>query len=175
MSKVLKAAGKNKLFKVHAGIEISGRSVHVCFLLDDMKEGVRKPLVDFNSGSPERKSELWRSTCFEFFISRPDSSSYFEVNLSPWGAWDAYHFFDYRTPQPPERTSLIQLQDLRWAQGKKLSAVLALDSDLDVGLWDCSLACVLELRDTQKKYFASKHTGVQPDFHLRNSFVHRRG
>ena len=44
----------------------------------------------------ERKDELWRDTCLEFFIKDSHSGNYLEFNFSPQGYWNSYKFTDYR-------------------------------------------------------------------------------
>src|SRR5262245_24036734 len=43
-----------------------------------------------------RADELWRHTCLEGFVQPVPGDAYTELNLSPGGAWTAYHFDDYR-------------------------------------------------------------------------------
>src|ERR1700733_5062755 len=48
---------------------------------DDLNNVVLPDVV-----SPEtrqRRDELWKTTCFEFFFGAQDKKSYFEMNLSP--------------------------------------------------------------------------------------------
>ena len=45
-------------------------------------------------------SELWKYDVAEWFIAAPDSSLYWEFNLSPNGAWWACPFADVRKPDP---------------------------------------------------------------------------
>src|SRR5687767_2216459 len=44
---------------------------------------------------------LWKHTCFEAFISLPDSEGYIEFNFSPSSQWAAYRFDDYREGMQP--------------------------------------------------------------------------
>ena len=46
--------------------------------------------------TPTRKNNLWKSTCFEFFLAVRDMLPYWEFNLSASGDWNVYHFQDYR-------------------------------------------------------------------------------
>jgi hypothetical protein len=45
---------------------------------------------------PERRDELWRTTCFELFLREPATGAYLEFNMSPSGNWAAYAFDGYR-------------------------------------------------------------------------------
>src|SRR5688572_26316236 len=42
------------------------------------------------SATPRRKDELWRHTCFEFFLAIKDQPAYWEFNFSPSGDWNVY-------------------------------------------------------------------------------------
>ena len=46
--------------------------------------------------SPSRKDELWKATCFEFFIAIMDQPRYWEFNISPSGDWNVYVMDAYR-------------------------------------------------------------------------------
>ena len=53
-------------------------------------------------------AELWKQDVGELFIKAVDSDRYLEINLSPWGAWWACVFSEYRKqdesaplPKPP--------------------------------------------------------------------------
>jgi len=46
--------------------------------------------------APQRKDELWKTTCFELFVRDPATEAYLEFNLSPSGNWAAYAFDGYR-------------------------------------------------------------------------------
>ena len=45
---------------------------------------------------PGRADNLWRTTCFELFVSG-EGQAYREFNLSPSGQWAAYGFDGYRS------------------------------------------------------------------------------
>jgi hypothetical protein len=120
-----------------------------------------------------RRDELWKSTCFEFFLSEPDQTSYFELNLALNGDWNAYVFADYR-------------DGMRLAAGLSatpLQAVSSSDDSLElsgeihladfplVGPVVLGATAVLEYQDGVKEYWALAHKGEKPDFHLRSSFV----
>ncbi len=44
----------------------------------------------------ERRDGLWQSTCFECFIKPIGSDCYWEINITPSGAWNVYYFTGYR-------------------------------------------------------------------------------
>ena len=45
---------------------------------------------------PERRDELWQSTCLELFIAQPNEPPYWEINLAPNGDWNVYRLDGYR-------------------------------------------------------------------------------
>ncbi|NEQ19514.1 MAG: DOMON-like domain-containing protein [Microcoleus sp. SIO2G3] len=80
------------------------------------------------SDTPARKHELWKDTCFEFFVGIKNSDQYWEFNLSPAGDWNIYRFDAYRQGMQEETAftalpfSIQHLSD---------GLAIALDVDLD--------------------------------------------
>lgn len=122
------------------------------------------------AGTPLRRDELWRTTCFEAFFGVADSPAYFELNLTPSGDWAWYAFDDYRKGmRKPSLASgdeprIIRVQrnetsvDLEAFVPIRCFESLALDSH-----WP---AAVLD-RSDEPTYWALTHRGPAPDFHLR--------
>ena len=54
---------------------------------------IRFPQAQYGHG---RKDDLWKATCFEFFIALPNQPQYWEYNLSPSGDWNVYRMDAYR-------------------------------------------------------------------------------
>lgn len=119
----------------------------------------------------ERLHELWKHTCFEAFIHAEHQESYYEINLSATGGWNAYEFQKYRTPQPPQQTEQLILLSFH-REENLIEAQFELKNHQHV--WWCSLTAVVELTDGKKLYFAVEHKGDRPDFHLKESFKLRR-
>jgi hypothetical protein len=120
-----------------------------------------------------RTDGLWRHTCFEAFVGRTGDSEYWEYNLSPSGAWAAYHFTAYREGMEPylkgappailARTGVDHLDldvvlDLAWL------------SRTSVGL-RLGISAVIEDRAQILSYWAIKHPAGKPDFHHADGFV----
>ena len=57
---------------------------------------VDEVLLSPASPQPGRRDELWKATCFEFFLARRNRPEYWEFNLSPSGDWNVYRMDDYR-------------------------------------------------------------------------------
>ena len=122
-----------------------------------------------------RKDELWKSTCFEIFIARNETTEYREYNFSPNGDWNSYDFSDYRqNMQPADITEAPQIKfDLESNDMHLMSVTLKTDSlpypnsrPLKIGI-----SAVLKYVDGQHVYYALTHCGSEANFHLRESFV----
>jgi hypothetical protein len=118
---------------------------------------------------PWRADELWRTTCFEAFLSPAGEASYREWNFAPRGNWAAYDFSAYRegmekaeVRSPP----YIRMEDnfTWWTVG----ATIAVEAGRK---WDLALSAVIEETDGTKSYWALAHAADKPDFHARDCFV----
>jgi len=66
-----------------------------------------------------RSHELWKNTCFEWFLKTNNSSKYWEFNASPTGQWNFYELESYRShlkecsliPAPTLQSEFIQEKD----------------------------------------------------------------
>jgi hypothetical protein len=134
--------------------------------------GVGAPASRFvipEADEPQRRDELWKSTCFEAFLRPLAQDRYTEWNFAPSGDWAAYDFNSYRegmaeaeVGQPP----YIRMEDnLTWWT---LGATIAIPADEN---WELGLSAVLEEKDGTKSYWALAHSSEKPDFHARDCFV----
>ncbi|MBH48390.1 MAG: hypothetical protein CME71_09510 [Halobacteriovorax sp.] len=117
--------------------------------------------------TPVRKYELWKSTCFEFFLSRKSCKEYLEFNISPSGSWDAYTFLDYRTPSQPVRYSAVELLEFNQTPNAITACFKFLDSEIK-SKCEANITAVIE-DDLGLHYYAHKHASDKPDFHHRPS------
>ncbi len=123
--------------------------------------------------NPERQDELWQETCFEFFLTLPNSSNYWEFNLSPSGNWNVYHFDDYRQGIK-EETAFQTLPFTIKQNNNNLKLHLTLDlepiippeKDLAIGI-----STVIKTQSGNISYWALIHPQPEADFHSRDSFV----
>lgn len=126
---------------------------------------------------PSRKHDLWKATCFEFFIAFKDQPRYWEFNLSPSSAWNVYAMDAYRQVNMREETRFPQLPfefvntdgELSLDVSVDLSPILPRDSILQIGI-----TAIIQTGDGNETYWALSHPGAptaQADFHLRESFV----
>lgn len=138
-------------------------------LLGDVKEvGLAAP-----SDTPARKHELWKDTCFEFFLGIKNSDRYWEFNLSPAGDWNVYHFDAYRQGMQEETAftalpfSIQHLSDgLAIALDVELDKIVPANQAIEVGI-----TTVIKHRDAEVSYWALTHEGTEADFHRRDSFI----
>jgi hypothetical protein len=157
------------------GIELKGEAswrggvLQVRFVLRSPGESLSWPALTL---PPARLDGLWQSTCLEAFIAAEGEAPYWEVNLAPNGNWNVYALSGYRENLQPvgEMTSLPY--SLRRSEG-----IVELQFQLDLNRCipadervEVSLTAVLEDPKQGLSYWAWKHSGDQPDFHLRGSF-----
>ncbi len=116
----------------------------------------------------ERADELWKTTCFEAFLSRAGDKGYWEFNFSPAKRrWNVYRFNAYRDPQPPRSSADFELLEVTASAGR-LKCVL--NARFDLPKLDCALTAVIRL-DSGMQYFALTHAADKADFHKRESFT----
>src|SRR5579864_1173720 len=111
------------------------------FLSGNVGDVVIPPLLP-----PVRTDGLWKSTCFEAFIST-GKASYVELNFAPSGQWAAYSFTNYREGMreldiAPPRISFAE----NW-----LIAAVELAARPGSAL---NLTAVIERRDGVRSYWA---------------------
>ena len=154
--------------ELKAEVRRDGRLLRFTFALHGGLAKVKLP-------KPERpalrKDELWKSTCFEAFVAVPGNKQYWELNFSPDGAWNCYRFDDYRQGMRAEKIlSNPEIHTSHTPDGFQLLATVDLSSAVQTqGPLELSLAAVIE--GDEHSYWALKHLGAKPDFHLRESFV----
>lgn len=112
-----------------------------------------------------RADELWRTTCFEFFVRAADG--YREYNFAPSGAWAAYAFDGYRSGMRAlelEHDPEIDADDT--GDSFVLDAVIDLEGEGRFGL-----SAVVEEVSGTRSYWALAHPSGQPDFHHQACFA----
>ena len=113
---------------------------------------------------------LWRTTCFELFFAQP-GDAYVELNLSPSGAFAAYHFDHYRTGM---RALDMPRPEIALEPGhERLTMTVHLDED-DLP-WDrtgrIGISAVIADKAGCVSYWALAHPPGKPDFHHRDCFA----
>ena len=137
---------------------------HVEILLD--------ALILPHEAEPLCTDGLWKTTCFEAFIQRPQRKYYIEFNASPSGQWAAYRFDDYRVGMaelPLEAAPEIGLDasESHFA----LEVTYDLPPELAGQPLEFGLSAVIEESDGTKSYWALAHPLGQPDFHHGDCFA----
>ena len=163
--------------KIVGNIARNSNQLTICYMLEgDFKEiALAKPTggIAPPSNTRSRKHELWKDTCFEFFLSIKDSARYWEFNLSPAGHWNVYRFDAYRQGMQEETAFTILPFNVQ-NQAEGLALVLDVDLDKIVSAKqaiEVGITTVIKHRDGEVTYWALTHRGAEADFHLRDSFI----
>ncbi|MEH1908374.1 MAG: DOMON-like domain-containing protein [Nostoc sp.] len=156
--------------KIAGNIDRNSNQLAIRYTLGgDLKEIA----IDPPSNAQLRKPELWKDTCFEFFLSIKDSQRYWEFNLSPAGHWNVYRFDAYRQGMQEETAFTILPFNVQ-NQADALALVLDVDLDKIVSAEqaiEVGITTVIKHRNTEVTYWALTHRGAEADFHLRDSFI----
>lgn len=140
------------------------------YRLQGALESIKRPVV---SSLSHRCHDLWRHTCFELFFGIRGAPGYREVNVSPGGGWNVYHFTGYRTGMR-EDTSVAQPL-CRVASGEdflslhctiRINTIIADSSELEAGF-----SSVIETTEGVLSHWAIEHPASKPDFHDRRGFL----
>jgi hypothetical protein len=122
---------------------------------------------------PERKDELWKSTCFEFFAKTSIGTSYWELNLSPSGNWNHYHFDDNRKGMKPFAGSSCQINSQKTKTEYLISGQFILPKSSDtIEKWGVS-AVLSSKNKKENEYWSLAHPGPVPDFHNQAGWLER--
>jgi len=158
-------------------IEITGqvaRQGNLLFIRYSVQGDIEDIRLPVRSESPARKDDLWKATCFEFFLAVKDRPEYWEFNLSPSGHWNVYAMDAYRQVNMREEVAFSELP----FEFTKTSDELALDVAVNPS-WllrserhlQIGITAILKTADGSETYWALAHPGPQPDFHLKESFT----
>jgi mannose-1-phosphate guanylyltransferase len=133
-------------------------------------------LVWFRSDNsmPQRKDELWKSTCAEIFIGEKGSTNYTEFNFSSTLDWNAYSFDSERTGMRPAEVRCHVHQNFN-SIGSDPVATIGFQFDLDTIPFEIGVTAVIDWKDGLKEYYSLQHTKDKPDFHNRKDWTWRLG
>jgi hypothetical protein len=141
------------------------------YVLAGNTEDVLLPPVSL---APSRRDELWKRTCFEFFLAIKDQPGYWEFNMSPSGDWNIYRMDDYRKVGFGEEATISQLP----FKFKKELVGYSLDVSVDLTSFtkpehelQMAITAILQTRDRKETYWALTHPAPHADFHVRDSFI----
>ena len=126
------------------------------------------------SNSPARKHDLWKATCFEFFIAIKDQPQYWEFNMSPSSNWNVYAMDAYRQVNMREELAFTQLP----FEFKKTNDEITLDISVDLNpilepaqVLQIGVTAIVQTDAGNESYWALAHSAPQADFHVRDSFI----
>jgi hypothetical protein len=152
-------------------IERTGNRLSIRYVVTGEIDSVLLPAV---SNSAARQDDLWKATCFEFFIAIKDHPRYWEFNMSPSGNWNVYAMEAYRQVNMREELALTQLP----FEFKKTNAEISLDISVDLNpilepaqVLQIGVTTIIQTNDSSESYWALAHPGPHADFHLRESFT----
>lgn len=125
------------------------------------------------NNQPERKDELWQTTCFEFFLAIFNVPEYWEFNLAPTGDWNIYRFEKYRRGMREEtRINELPFKTVATANSYQLTVTLPLELIVSgTTPLEIAVSTVIEDKEKNLSYWAIMHPGAEADFHRRDSFV----
>lgn len=178
-------------------VEVQGGKVlSICYQILGRIESIKwPPFGGTSTRSPGE--ELWRTTCLEAFVypcpspgADPQATGeYWEMNVSPKGAWNLYHFSSYRQRKvdvPKEDGAKLVISEVKQKEASLLFGCQLTLPDLpDSNETACELALglsvILELdgpapspEQPRILYYALTHPRAErPDFHLPAGFVAR--
>ena len=113
-----------------------------------------------------RADELWKTTCFELFVSTA-AGGYTEYNFAPSGAWAAYAFDAYRSGMRP-----LELDHPPEIQADETPVAFILDAVIDLHEGSrIGLSAVIEESSGTRSYWALAHPEGKPDFHDKACFA----
>ena len=150
-----------------ASIERRGDGLKLVYQLNGDLSGLIIP----EGEAGVRRDELWKTTCFELFIST-GAGAYFEYNFSPGGDWAAYQFSDYRENGQDLDCASPAMNSVQSSDHLRLSVMLArLPVDLTAPRPRVGLTSVIESVQGGHSYWALDHLGEAPDFHRAETFT----
>lgn len=160
-------ADKNGV-QVQGAVHRTEAKLSVWYQLHDVKNQVE--LADI---LPTRQDELWQQTCFELFYGIQGSPKYWEVNITPSGAWNVYAFSSSRTGMRQEEKIKNVASTIYKSSD---SIILHCSFDIDKILpkhciIDVGVSCVVAFKNCEKGYWALAHNKDVPDFHDRSAFL----
>jgi len=157
----------------------SKNGFRVNFRLSGEFEKIQPPLSKSATWPLKRKNELWKSTCFEFFLRPIDNSKstfYFEFNLSPFGEWSVYEFTNLREGMKDssifkcEQFSTQHISPKRWELQADFTPNLNNFLPLQLGFASI-IEWKLQKQDQKFSYFSLSHTESKPNFHIFESWI----
>ena len=143
---------------VTAAIRANEKGCEAEFRLEGHMHAIILPPQD----APERRDNLWQTTCFEIFWQPLGGTAYREFNLSPSGCWAAYDFDSFRTGMRDAPVEAIAIACSYDDAGLILTASIAADLPDPAQV---ALNAIVEQADGSKQYWALAFPPGRPEFH----------
>ncbi len=145
-------------------------------LIYDLRGDLEKYIIPPFVQEHQLTDFLWKKTCFEAFLTWEHESTYWELNFSPSGDWNIYRFHQYRENQCQENRIQIIEKKIQWTQKNHFQLRITIDlksilPSLNSLSYLLGCSAVLEDQDHHLTYWAIRHQGIRPDFHLRQNFI----
>ncbi len=159
--------------KIQGTLKLSSEYLTLTFDITGSVQSIQWPKRKLDQA---RQDNLWKNTCFEFFLKDKKTSIYWEFNFSPDQYFNCYQFDDYRENMQTERR--IEQHHSKFEVTADHTAHFSSTVNLKKLIAECSLStieigisCVIQSRDDMISFFALNHCSKQPDFHNKDSFV----
>ena len=152
--------------RIEAWLERDGSTLWARWLVDVALDQVVLP----DPGEPQPRDGLWRTTCFELFVSWGDEA-YLEVNAAPNGDWAAYRFDAPREGMAPLVMAAPVITLDAGEEWVSVEATLTLPPECAGRSLSVNLAAVIETTDGALSHWALAHPAGKPDFHDRSCFL----
>jgi hypothetical protein len=122
-------------------------------------------------GYSSRVDGLWKTTCFECFITRSNDEDYLEYNFASSGQWAAYQFASYREGMTNAEANAPEIKTEQTGATLNVSVVVRmpegwLDADLLM-----SISTILATKSGDISYWAAAHPPGKADFHHKDCFA----
>lgn len=162
--------------QIHTSLEIQNGIVHLVYQVTDANDDILNfNIISSNKmsfGKESRKNEIWKNTCFEFFVKKSGNKNYYEFNSDSSGNWNFYRFTEYRSPiEIEEKIKEIRME----AHQNKTAKTLHFEVDLNALFQpkDSLLFSFSSIINESGKisYWAHRHSSEKPDFHHVNNFT----
>lgn len=161
-----------ELFSLSASLSWAGDILAAEYVLKGSFQNI--PHLSTTSQAHLRAAELWKTTCFEWFLKPAAGDGYWEANFSPQGDWNLYYLNGYRKSLIIEdRVTTIHFASERSPLEWRLRTEVDFSkmSFLPVTLFKAHLSAVIETDDKKKSYWSLEHKQKQPDFHHPDHFI----
>lgn len=119
----------------------------------------------------QRADELWKESCFELFLAHTSSEAYWEINLSPSTAWNAYRFDAYKKGMLPSSLfSTPRIKSLQTDNRYSFDVKMTLQESLLNNELQINLAVILLDKQKKRHFYTLQPRQGHPDFHDRTTF-----